>query len=119
MPSRAASSATSWAGTATGAKLSYATEGTLNAWQSAPSNPTTTAGFLYDNQGNRVEQQVTQNGTTTTTIYVGNLEQVATTGSTTTTTTFYYAGSARIALAVNGSFNYLGSDWLASATVPL
>jgi RHS repeat-associated protein len=119
MTCRAPTSATTCAGTATGAQLSYDNEGSLAAWQNTPSNPTTTAGFLYDNQGSRVEQQATQNGTTTTTIYVGNLEQVATTGSTTTTTTFYYAGSARIALAVNGIVSYLAADGLASATVAL
>jgi RHS repeat-associated protein len=50
---------------------------------------------------------------------VGNLEQIAATGATTTTTTFYYAGSARIALAVNGSFNFLATDGLGSADVAL
>ena len=42
-------------------------------------SPTATDAFLYDNQGNRIAQQSVQNGTTTTTVYVGNLEQVATT----------------------------------------
>ena len=105
--------------TNTGAQLSYDAEGRLVAWQNAPTSPTTTAGFLYDNQGNRVEQQVTQSGTTTTTVYVGNLEQVSTTGTSTTTMTYYYAGSARIAEAVNGVFSYLAADGLGSANVAL
>ena len=70
-----------------------------------------------------MEQQVTQNGVTTTTAYVGNLEESATSGSTTTTTTYYYAGSMRIALAVDGAatgtVSYLGSDALGSSTVAL
>lgn len=49
-----------------------------------------------------MEQQGTQAGTSTTTVYVGNSEQLATSGSTTTTTTYYYANGQRIALAVNG-----------------
>jgi len=82
MSCRAPSSATTCAGTPTGTSLAFDPEGMLANWQNTPSAPTTTAAFLYDGQGNRVEQQVTQNGTTTTTVYVGNLEQVATTGST-------------------------------------
>jgi RHS repeat-associated protein len=106
-------------GTPAGAQLTADVEGRLSAWQNTPSNPTSTAGFLYDNQGNRVEQQVTQSGTTTTTVYVGGLEEVATTGSTTTTTTYYYAGALRIAEAVNGVFSYLAADGLGSADVAL
>lgn len=105
--------------TSTNAIFSYDNEGTLAAWQNSPTSPTATASFLYDGHGNRVEQVVTQGGATTTTVYVGNLEQVATTGPTTTTTTYYYAGSARIALAINGTFSYLASDGLGSANVAL
>jgi hypothetical protein len=47
-----------------------------------------------------VEQQVARSGTTTTTVYVDNVEQIATSGSSTTTTTYYYANGQRIALAV-------------------
>jgi len=123
MTCRAPSSSTTCVGTQTGAQLTYDPEGSLAAWQNAPGTPTSSAGFLYDNQGNRVEQQVTQNGTTTTTVYVGNMEQVATTGASTTTTTYYYAGSARIALAVTQnattSFSYLAADGLGSANVAL
>ncbi len=62
---------------------------------------------------------MTQNGVTTTTVYVGNLQQVVTTGGATTWTNYYNAGSARIAVAVNGIFSYLGSDGLGSASVAL
>jgi RHS repeat-associated protein len=66
-----------------------------------------------------VEQQSAQAGTTTTTVYVGNLEQIATIGSSTTTTTYYYADGQQIALAVNGVFSYLASDGVGSAVVAL
>jgi YD repeat-containing protein len=103
----------------TGAALSYDAEGQLVTWQNAQSNPSTTAGYLYAGEGNRVEQQVTTGGTTTSTVYVGSIEEVATTGSQTTATTYYYAGGQRVALAVNGVFTYLASDGLGSATVAL
>ena len=99
------------------AQLSYDTEGRLANWQNAASSPIATDAFLYDNQGNRVAQQAVQNGTTTTTVYVGNLEQVATSGSTTTTQTFYNANGMRIAMAVNGAFYYLAGDALGSVNV--
>jgi RHS repeat-associated protein len=119
MSCRAPSANVTCTGTPTGASLSFDAQGQLSAWQNAPSSPTSTDGFLYDNQGNRVEQQSAQAGTTTTTVYVGNLEQVAISGSTTTTTTYYYAKGQRIALAVNGVFSYLASDALGSAAVVL
>jgi RHS repeat-associated protein len=119
MTCRAPSSTVTCSGSQTGAQLSYDAEGSLTSWQNTPTNPSVSDGFLYDNQGNRVEQQVTQNGSTTTTIYVGNLEEVVKSGSTTTTTTYYYAGATRIAEAVNGVFSYLASDALGSADVAL
>jgi RHS repeat-associated protein len=76
-----------------------------------PSSPTSTAAYLYDGEGNRVEQQTTQGGTTTTTIYVGGLEEITATGTTTTTT--YYGG---LALAVNGVLSYLVADGVGSLT---
>lgn len=38
-------------------QLSYDNEGRLTAWQNAPSSPTSTDQYLYDGEGNRVEQQ--------------------------------------------------------------
>lgn len=99
---RAPSGSTTCAGPQTCAQLAYDNQGALAAWQNTPSNPTGTNGFLYDNQGNRVEQQVTQSGTTTTTVYVGNVEQGATSGASTTTTTYYYANGRRIARGARG-----------------
>ncbi|HEV2236265.1 MAG TPA: RHS repeat-associated core domain-containing protein, partial [Ktedonobacterales bacterium] len=116
---RAPSSATTCAGTPTGAQLSYDAEGRLSAWQNAPSSPSSTDSFLYDGEGHRVQQVVTSGGATTTTVYIGRLEEVATSGATITTTTYYYAGGKRIAEAVNGTFSYLCSDMLGSALVAL
>ncbi len=114
MTCRAPSSVTTCSGTATGARLAYAADGTLTTWQNAQANPTTTATFLYDGDGSRVAQQVTQNGTATTSVYVGNLAQLITTASTTTTQTYYYANGLRFAMAVNGALSYLGADALGS-----
>ncbi|MGE5335682.1 MAG: RHS repeat-associated core domain-containing protein, partial [Nitrososphaerota archaeon] len=103
----------------TGAQLSYDAEGRLTGWQDAPTAPKNTDCFLYDGAGHRVEQQVTQNGVTSSILYIGTAEEVVLTPSGTTTMTYYYAGGKRIALAVNGVFSYLGSDVLGSATVAL
>jgi RHS repeat-associated protein len=119
MTCRAPSGSSTCAGTQTGAQLGYNNEGELSSWQNAPSSPSTTAQFLYDGQGQRVEQSVTQGATTTTTVYVGNAEEVSTSGGTTTTTAYYYAGGKRIGLSVNGAVSYLASDGLGSATVTL
>lgn len=124
MACRAATSGTTCSGSnPSGAQLSYDNEGRLTAWQNAPGgSPTTSDGFLYDGTGNRLAQQITQNGVTTTTVYIGNFEEVSTTGGSspsTTTTTYYYAGPLRIAEAVNGTVSYLGEDLLGSASVAL
>ncbi len=123
MTCRAPTTSSTCAGTQTGAQLSYNLEGYPVSWQNAPSNPSTTDSYLYDGEGNRVAQQVTTglpgSPSTTTTIYVGNVEEVATSGSTATTTTYYYAGGTRIAEAVNGTVSYLGNDALGSADVAL
>jgi RHS repeat-associated protein len=120
MTCRAPTSASTCAGgTATGAQLGYDSEGELATWQNAPSSPNATATFFYDGQGQRVAQQSTQAGSTTTTVYVGDLEEVSTTGGTTTTTAYYYAGGKRIGLSVNGTISYLTSDALGSATETL
>ncbi|HSR26325.1 MAG TPA: hypothetical protein VLW53_22405, partial [Candidatus Eisenbacteria bacterium] len=98
MTCRAPSQSSTCAGTQTGAQLAYNNEGELATWQNAPSSPSTSAQFLYDGQGQRVEQSATQSGTTTTRAYVGNVEEVSTTGGTTTTTAYYYAAGRRIGL---------------------
>ncbi|HKA50379.1 MAG TPA: hypothetical protein VKK19_12390 [Candidatus Dormibacteraeota bacterium] len=101
----------------TGAQLRDNNEGEMAGWQNQPASPSSTATYLYDGQGERVVQQVSQGASTTTTIYVGDVEEVSTTGSTTTTTTYYYANGKQIALGVNGQISYLASDALASATL--
>jgi RHS repeat-associated protein len=107
-------------GTNTNAQqLSYDNEGRLTGWQNLPSSPTSTAQYLYDGDGTRVLQRTTSGGTSTTTIYIGKIEAVVTTGGTTTTKTYYYAGSQRVALAVNGTISYLGTDLLGSSSVSL
>src|SRR5207302_1531787 len=66
MTCRASTTSSTCAGTQTGAQLAYNNESELSGWQNAPSSPSTTTAFLYDGQGQRVAQAVTQGGTTTT-----------------------------------------------------
>lgn len=72
--------------------------------------------------GRSRQTRVTDVTLTTTTVYIGNLEEVSTAGST-TTTTYYYAGTQRIAVGANvssnGSLSYLMTDALGSAAVAL
>jgi RHS repeat-associated protein len=119
MTCRAPNGSVTCSGTPTGAQLTYNAEGRLIHWQNAPGSPTTQDDFLYDGEGQRVEQKVTQGSTITTTLYVGNVEEISTTGATTTTTTYYYSDSGQIAEAVNGVFSYLAGDGLGSVTVAL
>jgi RHS repeat-associated protein len=119
MTCRAPTSATTCAGTQTAAQLSYNNEGQMSVWQNLPSNPTASAAFLYNAQGNRVAQQTVSGGVTTTTAYMGNMEEDATTGGVTTKTTYYYANGLRFAMAVNGITSYLALDSLGSANVTL
>jgi RHS repeat-associated protein len=117
---RAASSTRSCSGPSPdGAQLTYDGSGQLVGWQDQPGHPTSTAEFLYDGQGQRVAQRTAQGGTSRTTVYVGNVEEVATSGSSTTTSTYYYANGLRLAMAVNGSFSYLADDALGSVDVAL
>jgi RHS repeat-associated protein len=117
MTCRAPSASTTCVGTQTGAQLTYNNEGQLSTWQNQPSGPTTT-GYLYDGQGNRVAQQLTSGSTTTTTVYTGGVEEdTSINGGQPSSTTYYYANGRRIAVAVNGTFNYLATDALGSATI--
>jgi len=114
MTCRAMTSATTCTGSnPTGNALSYDNEGRMATWQSTASAPTQSASFLYDGAGQRVEQVAsTGGGATTTTSYIGSLEELATSGSTTTTTA-YYGGLAE---SVNGALSYLLSDGLGSVS---
>ncbi|HUY79062.1 MAG TPA: RHS repeat-associated core domain-containing protein [Ktedonobacterales bacterium] len=121
MTCRAPTASQTCAGTPTGATLTYDNEGRLATWQNTPSSPTTTDSFLYDGEGNRIEQVVQQSGVgETDTVYVGGLEEVTTTtptgGQPTTSTTVYYGG---LALAVNSVLSFLVSDGLGTATEAL
>jgi hypothetical protein len=51
------SSATICAGTATGQALTWDVEGRLSNWQNTTTNPTVTAKYFYDGEGQRVIQQ--------------------------------------------------------------
>jgi RHS repeat-associated protein len=116
MTCRAPGATTTCAGSSpTGAQLAYDNEGQLASWQGGG----VTDRFLYDCQGQRVAQQVTQGGATTTTVYVGGLEAVTTSGSTTSVQTYYSAGGTRIAMAVNGTFSYLAVDALGGIAAAL
>jgi RHS repeat-associated protein len=112
---RAPTSATTCVGSnQTGAALRYDSEDRLVSWHNdQSSSPASTDYFLYDGAGNRVEQLATISGTSTTTAYVGSLEEISVTGSTTTTSA-YYAG---VVLSVNGALSYTLSDGLGSVTV--
>jgi YD repeat-containing protein len=112
---RAASGATTCAGTQTGAQLGYDNEGQLATWQNAPSSPNSTDSFLYDGEGNRVEQVATSGSVTTTTTYIGALEEISSPSNapSSTTTTAYYGGQA---LSVNGTLSYTLSDGLGSVS---
>ena len=121
MVCRAPTSSQTCTGTPTGASLSYDNEGRLGTWQNAASSPTTTDSFLYDGEGNRIEQVVQQTGVgETDTVYVGGLEEVTTTtpsgGQPSTSVTAYYGG---LALSVNGTLSFLVSDGLGTATEAL
>ena len=122
MTCRAAEGATTCAGTPTGAKLDYDNEGRLKHWQNTPSNPTTTDDFLYDGEGNRVEQQATISGSQVTTVYVaGGLEEITTSGITTTLTKYFAASGLPTVerVGTNGPLSYLASDGQGSVSETL
>jgi RHS repeat-associated protein len=118
MTCRAPNSSLTCSGTPTGQQLSYDAMRRLISWQNATNSPTMTATYAYDGEGERVEQQVTTNGTTTTTLYIGAYEEISITGSQTTTTKYYQAGPVT-AEAVNGTLYYLVSDNLSSIAMVL
>ncbi|HEX5570137.1 MAG TPA: RHS repeat-associated core domain-containing protein, partial [Ktedonobacterales bacterium] len=106
---RAATSGASCAGaTPTGAQLGWNDEGQLYGWQNAFTNPTQSASYLYDGEGQRVAEVTSvSGGATTTTAFIGGLEAVTSSGGTTTTTAYYGGGLAE---SVNGTLSYLLSD---------
>jgi RHS repeat-associated protein len=121
MTCRNATTSAACSGSSNAAQLTYDLQGTLATWQI--SSPASNASYLYAPDGSRVEQQLTQNGTTTTTVYLGDQEEIVSSGSSTTAYTYFYAQGRRIAVGVTPSypgtttFYYLASDGLGSATV--
>jgi RHS repeat-associated protein len=120
----APSSATTCSGAPTGQSLTWDVEGRLANWQNATTNPTVTAKYLYDGEGNRVVQQVVDStaGSTTTTSYVGSLETYfITTGNqpTNITTTDYASAGKVLAESVNGTLSYLATSYQGSVVAAL
>ncbi len=116
MTCRAPNSSVTCAGTPTGATLSYDAERRLAHWQNTPSTPTTQDDFLYDGEGQRVEQYVNTSGTITSTAYLlGGVEEVSN-GVVTK-----YLGAKGLPTAVRvgtaGSLTYLAKDGLGSVAV--
>jgi len=101
----------------TGTQMSYDNEGRLASW-TAPSGTTASDGFLYDNEGTRVLQRVS-NGTITDTITFDGYTETVITGGTPTTTKYYSANSQRVAMRTNSTLSYLLADALGSSTVAL
>ena len=99
--------------------MSYDVLRRLATWQNVPgTSPSQKDTSVYDGEGQRIQQIVTNSGTTTTTNYIQGIEEIATTGSTTTTTKYYNAGLVQ-AIAVNGSVTYLVPDALGSISEDL
>jgi hypothetical protein len=83
------STTTCTGGSPTGATLPYDAERRLKQYQDAPSAPTVTAYYLYDSEGNRVQQQVvTATSSATTTYLPGGVEEVRPDGEITKYDTF-------------------------------
>jgi RHS repeat-associated protein len=102
-------------GSQTGAKLTYDAEERLIQWVSA--DGATTVKYGYDGEGQRFEMQVITSSATTTTTYIGNLEEVQTVGSSTTKIVYFYLGSQRVAEDDNTVWYYPINDQLTSTTV--
>jgi RHS repeat-associated protein len=111
MTCRAPTSSTTCSGTPSGQTMAYDQLRRMLTWQNTPSSPTQTASYVYDGEGERVQQAVTASGTTTTTSYIGGYEEYATNGTTNTTTKYY-----PMAVSVNGTVSYIVSDGLSSVS---
>jgi RHS repeat-associated protein len=99
-------------GTTTSA--TYDAERRLLSWST--SGGTTTGKEAYDGEGHRVAHQTTTSGVTTTTYYLGNLEEV--TGG---TLTKYFGGGSGLPLVVKvgSTLSYLATDGLGSVSAAL
>ncbi len=114
------SATTCTGGSPTGATLAYDAERRLKQYQDAPTSPSVTAYYLYDGEGNRVQQAVvTGTGTATTTYLPGGVEEVRPDGG---ITKYYTAGGMVLGLntATDASgISYLASDGLGSVSESL
>ncbi len=115
MTCRAPSSSLTCSGTATGQSMLYDQLRRLLHWQNQTSSPTTTEGYVYDGEGQRVERAVTTGGTTTVTYTIGSYEDVTSVNGSTTITKYY----GKSAVSVNGTISYLVDDGLGSVSESL
>ncbi len=118
---RAPTSATTCTGASpTGAIMAYDAERRLVQYQDAPTSPSVTAYYLYDGEGNRVQQAVvTGTGTATTTYLPGGVEEVRPDGG---VTKYYTADGLAIGLNTatdDSGISYLASDGLGSVSESL
>ena len=117
MTCRATTTAQTCAGaTPTGQALTYDAQRRLTQWQNKATGATQYLSNAYTGSGDRVWQQVTTGATTTTTTYVGRVQEVAVTGSTTKVTKYYFVGDRRVAERVGSTLSYLVADGLSSVT---
>ena len=119
MQCRAPTSATTCAGTPTGAHLDYDAERRLTHWQNAPTNPTTQAWYMYDGSGQRVEQYVSGGSGNHTYYLPGGVEEVTPSGS---LIKYYAAGGMTLGLNTArdaSGISYLASDGLGSVSEAL
>jgi RHS repeat-associated protein len=104
--------------TQSGAHLTYDVEGRLIQWVSA--DGTSKVLYGYDAQGNRFLQELVTNGQLVNShSYLGNEEVVSTPGGSPTHTVFYTLQDKRVAADQDGTWSYLLSDGIDSATVAL
>ena len=106
-------------GSLNGAHLDYDAERRLTHWQNAPSNPTSQAWYMYDGEGNRVEQYVSGGSGNHTYYLPGGVEEVTPSGS---LIKYYSAGGMLLGLNTAhdaSGINYLASDGLGSVSEAL
>jgi hypothetical protein len=119
MTCRATGTTTCSGSSPTGAVLQSSPDGLLEGWQNAPSGPSATQASLYDAGGKLVEQRTTTGSGVTTTVFVGDLEEVSSGPSGSGTTDYFSADGQRVALSVNGTFFYPRNDAEGTPEVPL
>src|SRR5215813_2469097 len=105
----------------TGAQLAYDAERRLTHYQNIPgASPDVEAWYLYDGDGNRVEQAVKQSGVTTSTYYLAKgMEEVRSDGS---LIKYYSAGGLALGLntgATASAISYTAADGLGGLQVSL